>query len=276
MNQQTILTKYAQLLGDGEGKRTNGMAIFAGMGRKKSIKKEEFNDLPNCFNADETMKGRWAEHFGNGNPIIVELGCGKGDLALGLAQAHPEINYIGVDIKATRMWTGARRALEEGTENLAFLRCDIHGISSYFAPEELDGIWITFPDPFPRKKQTKNRMVNERFLIQYARILKPPGQIWFKSDNNSFFEYALEHFEALNAAQIFDIQVQAQTRDLHASDLKDADNGITTDFERRFLDIGKTINYMQFLIQAGPRIEDFPLDEKVSLDPTEKAPRLRH
>lgn len=246
------------------------------MGRKKSIKKDEFNELPNCVNADEGMQGKWAAHFGNEHPIIAELGCGKGDLAYGLAQRYPNVNYIGVDIKATRMWTGARRALEEGVDNIAFLRCDIHALSMYFAPQELAGLWITFPDPFPRKKQTKNRMTNERFLVQYVRLLQAPGQIWFKSDNNSLFEYTLAHFEALNAAEAFEIQVDAVTRDLHSSEFLNEDTGITTDFERRFLDIGKKINYMSFQIQPGAKMDELPLGEKVALDPTEKAPRLRH
>ena len=245
------------------------------MGRKKQVKKDEFNAFANCFNDDRSLAGKWNTHFGNEHPLIVELGCGKGDLSLGLARQHPEMNYLGVDIKATRMWSGAWAGLEEGLENLAFLRTDIHGIQHYFGPGEIDGLWITFPDPYPKKKQSKNRMIHERFLRQYTTILKPGATIWFKTDNNSLFEYCLAHFEELNQKKAFAIEVLEQTRDLHASPLRNPSNGVVTDFEQRFLDIGKKINYMAFTLEAGPNIEQVPVTEGLGLDPTEKAPTLR-
>lgn len=238
-------------------------------------KKEDFDSFKNCVNDAPEWKGRWAEFFGNDNPIIIELGCGKGDLSYGLAVQHPGQNHLGVDVKAVRMWTSALLALENEVENVAFLRIDIHGIANYFDENEVDGIWITFPDPFPRKKQTKNRMVHERFLLQYSRILKPGGTIWFKTDNNSYFEYALDHFAELNEKGVFKIEILEQTRDLHASSLKNEENGITTDFERRFLDIGKTINYMSFTLEEGPNSNLVPATEYTSLDPNEKAPKAR-
>lgn len=245
------------------------------MGRSKLLKIEEFNQLPNCVNMDTSKQGNWASHFGNHHPIVLELGCGKGDISVGLGKLHPETNYIGVDLKGVRMWTGAKAALEEGLDNVAFLRTDIHGINRFFGPAEVDGIWITFPDPYPRKKATKNRMINERFLAQYTEIMKPGGTIWFKSDNNSLFDYALAHFEELNAKEVFQIEVKELTRDLHSSDLKNQDNGITTDFERRFLDIGKTINYMSFTLAVGPNLDKIPATERIALDHTETAPRMR-
>lgn len=245
------------------------------MGRSKLLKIEEFNQLANCVNQDPEMQGKWASHFDNEHPIILELGCGKGDISVGLGRSHPGNNYIGVDLKGVRMWTGATKAMEEGLKNVAFLRTDIHAINRFFAPQEVAGIWITFPDPYPRKKATKNRMINERFLSQYTEILKPGGTIWFKSDNNSLFDYALAHFAELNEKGVFQIEVKELTRDLHASDLKNADNGITTDFERRFLDIGKKINYMSFTLAAGPNIAKIPSTERVALDYNETAPRMR-
>ncbi len=245
------------------------------MSRSKLLKIEEFNRLPNCINMDPAIQGNWAGHFGNQNPIVLELGCGKGDISVGLARLHPDINYIGVDLKGVRMWTGAKTALDEGLSNVAFLRTDIHGISRFFTSEEVDGIWITFPDPYPRKKATKNRMVNERFLSHYVELLKPGGTIWFKTDNNSLFDYALAHFQELNEKEVFRIEIKETTRDLHASDLKNVENGITTDFERRFLDIGKTINYMSFTLSAGPNLDKVPVTERVALDHNETAPRLR-
>lgn len=245
------------------------------MSRRKQHKIDGFNDLPNSVNNSTEHAGKWSEFFGNDHPIILELGCGKGDLSLGLARQHPEFNFLGIDIKGVRMWTGARQGLEEGLDNLGFLRCDLHGLREFFAKEEIGGIWITFPDPFPRKKHTKNRMTNERFLAQYVELLAPGATIWFKTDNNSLFEYTLSHLAELHEKQVFEVEVLEQTRDLHASALLNADNGITTDFERRFLDIGKAINYMAFKIAAGPNIGSIPATEKVDLDRTEKAPKAR-
>lgn len=245
------------------------------MGRKKQHKIDGFNDLPNTVNNSTEHAGKWKEFFGNDHPIVLELGCGKGDLSVGMAGQHPETNYIGIDIKGVRMWTGAREGVEAGLKNLAFLRCDLHGLRDFFAPGEVDGIWITFPDPFPRKKHTKNRMTNERFLKQYTEIMRPGGTIWFKSDNNSLFEYTLAHLEELHAKDVFQVELLHQTRDLHASELRNAENGITTDFERRFLGIGKKINYMAFTIAEGANVDQIPATEKVDLDRTEKAPRVR-
>lgn len=245
------------------------------MGRNKLVKIAEFNEAPNCVHAGEGLAGQWAQRFGNGHPILLELGCGKGDLCVGLARLHPEVNYIGVDIKGVRMWTGAQAALQEGLANVAFLRCDIHAVNHYFAPHEVAGIWITFPDPFPKLKQTKNRMTNERFLRNYTQMLPTGGHVWFKTDNVSLFDYTLNHFAELNARQAFHIETLEQTRDLHASSLKNADNGITTDYERRFIQMGKPIHYLHFTLAAGPQVDKVPVTERVALNPDERAPRLR-
>jgi tRNA (guanine-N7-)-methyltransferase len=194
---------------------------------------------------------------------------------VGLARLDKARNFVGVDIKGVRMWTGAQTALEEGLDNVAFLRADIHAIGQYFGDGEVDGIWITFPDPFPKLKQTKNRMTNERFLKQYARMLKPGGQVWFKTDNNSLFEYTLMHFEELNEKEVFKIHLLEVTRDLRASEFAQADHGITTDYERRFMKMGKKINYVRFTVEAGPNIGMIPATDRVSLDANERAPRLR-
>jgi tRNA (guanine-N7-)-methyltransferase len=249
--------------------------IFAAMGRNKLVKLEEFSTAPNCIFGKDGLAGTWHAHFGNDNPIILELGCGKGDLCVGLARRHPDFNYIGVDLKGVRMWTGAQTALQEGLKNVAFLRADIHGVAHFFASGEVAGIWITFPDPFPRMKQSKNRMTNEKFLKNYVQMLPANGEVWFKTDNNSLFEYTLAHFAELNEKQVFAIEVLEQTRNLHASELKNDDNGITTDYERRFQGMGKPTNYMHFRISAGPNIGMVPACERVALDADERAPRLR-
>lgn len=245
------------------------------MGRKNLQKLEAFNSAPNCIYAAEGLAGTWHARFGNSNPIILELGCGKGDLCVGLAGRHPELNYIGVDLKGVRMSVGARAAIENGLPNVLFLRADIHGVHQYFAPGEVAGLWITFPDPFPRLKNSKNRMTNEKFLKSYTQMLPAGGDVWFKTDNVSLFEYTLAHFAELNDKQVFQIDILEQTRDLHASELKNEDNGITTDYERRFLGMNKPTKYMHFRLSAGPNVGLVPACERVALDSDERAPRVR-
>jgi tRNA (guanine-N7-)-methyltransferase len=245
------------------------------MGRNKLLKLEEFSSAANCIYAKEGLAGTWHAHFGNQNPIVLELGCGKGDLCVGLARRHPDINYVGVDLKGVRMWTGAQAAIQEGLTNVAFLRADIHGVNHFFAPGEVAGIWITFPDPFPRMKQSKNRMTNEKFLKGYVQMLPAGGDVWFKTDNISLFDYTLAHFAELNEKQVFKIEILEMTRDLHASELRDDDNSITTDYERRFLGMNKATKYMHFTLAAGPNVGMVPACERLALDETERAPRLR-
>jgi tRNA (guanine-N7-)-methyltransferase len=257
------------------GGNPNASRIFAAMGRKNLLKLEEFSTSPNCIFGKEGLAGTWHDRFGNQNPIILELGCGKGDLALGLARRHPDVNYIGVDLKGVRMRTGALAALKEGLHNVLFLRADIHGVSHFFAPNEVAGLWITFPDPFPRLKNSKNRMINEKFLKNYVQMLPAGGDVWFKTDNITLFDYTLSHFAELNDKQVFKIEIVEMTRDLHASALRNDDNGITTDYERRFLAMGKPTNYMHFRLSAGPNVGMVPACERVALDSDERAPRVR-
>ena len=236
---------------------------------------EGFNLLPNAVNNDVQWKGRWQERFGNDHPIQLELGCGKGDLTLGLARMHPERNFIGVDIKGVRLYTGAKTALEEGLANVQFLRCDIRGIGMFFEENEIQDIWITFPDPYPKKGQTRNRLTQEIFLAQYARLLHPEGKIFFKTDNTSLFSFTLDHFQELHEREILHIDILEMTRDLHQSDLLSEDNRHITDYERRFLDMGKPICYLSGTLQPGPNIGMVPATEKVALATDEKAPRIR-
>ncbi|MEM6268666.1 MAG: tRNA (guanosine(46)-N7)-methyltransferase TrmB [Bacteroidota bacterium] len=243
------------------------------MSRKKMPKIEGFNRMPNGVNNDTEWKGKWCERFGNDHPIVLEIGCGKGDLALGLAHLHPDKNFIGVDIKGVRLYSGARRALTEELHNVQFLRCDIHGIGLFFAPQEISEIWITFPDPFPKKGQTRNRLTNEIFLAQYARILAPGGKLYLKTDNTSLFAYTLDHLAELEQKAVFQVDIYHHVSDLHQSDLTNPDNGVITDYERRFLDMGKPICYLELSLVEGPNLDSVPLTEKVALVTDEKAPR---
>ena len=158
------------------------------------------------------MKGSWGkEFFKNDNPIVLELGCGKGEYAVGLAKKYPEKNFIGIDIKGARMWTGAKASVEEGLENVAFLRTNIELIHHFFAAGEVAEIWITFPDP-QMKKVTK-RLTSTRFMELYLQILKPQGIVHLKCDSNFLFTYTTEMVKANNFPVLF------STTDLYHSEI---------------------------------------------------------
>lgn len=159
-----------------------------------------FNSFPNCsflpfekINKGHPVKGKWrTEQFKNNNPIVLELGCGRGEYTIGLAKNHPEKNFIGVDIKGNRIWTGAKEAIDKKMDNVAFIRTRIDFIEHCFTENEVDEIWITFPDPQPNKPSTRKRLTNPMFLNRYFKFLKPGGRIHLKTDNTGFYEYTLE------------------------------------------------------------------------------------
>lgn len=166
----------------------------------KLEKFEDFKSFSNCtflpfekISEGHPLKGKWrTEQFHNGNPIVLELGCGKGEYTVGLAKNNPDKNYIGVDIKGNRIWTGAREALDKKMQNVAFIRTRIDFIEHCFDKDEVDEIWITFPDPQPNKPRERKRLTNPLFLNRYFKFLKPGGLIHLKTDNTGFYEYTLE------------------------------------------------------------------------------------
>ncbi|MBR1414522.1 MAG: tRNA (guanosine(46)-N7)-methyltransferase TrmB [Prevotella sp.] len=190
------------------------------------------------------MRGHWREqYFHNDNPIVLELGCGKGEYAVELAKANPDRNYIGVDIKGARMWTGATRALQEGIANVAFLRTNIEIIDRFFAPGEVQEIWLTFSDP--QMKNARKRLTSTYFLERYRRFLTDRGIIHLKTDSQFLFTYttALVSHNAL--------PVEACTDDLYAPSSAWRDSAaaaIQTYYEQMWLDRGLSIKYVQFLL----------------------------
>jgi tRNA (guanine-N7-)-methyltransferase len=160
----------------------------------------EVEAFPNCFafhfmelQNGFKMRGKWHEEFfRNDHPLIIELGCGKGEYTVGLARAHRNRNYIGVDIKGNRIWTGARQALDEQLTNTAFLRTRIDFIDHCFAPSEVSEIWITFPDPQPQKNRARKRLTHPMFINRYRKFLKAGGLVHLKTDSTSLYEYTLE------------------------------------------------------------------------------------
>lgn len=190
------------------------------------------------------LKGKWAEgHFGNNKPITLELACGKGDYTLGLARSYPERNFIGVDIKGARIWKGAGIALNDQLENVAFLRTRIEQIALFFAPSEIDEIWITFPDPFLNEKKAKRRLTSPRFIGEYRKILKSDGLVHLKTDEPNLYEYSLE-----SIAEDSSNTILYQKDDIYLDALYIPELEIKTFYEKMHLEVGKTIKYIQFKI----------------------------
>lgn len=189
------------------------------------------------------LRGRWREEvFHNDRPIILELGCGKGEYTVGLASARPDANYIGVDIKGARMWTGATDAQRRGLKNVAFLRTDIELLPSFFAPGEVDEIWITFPDP--QMKKVRKRLTSTRFLDLYRQVLKDGGIINLKTDSPFLYTYTSIMADENR------LPVEVRTDNLYASAAADEILKIRTYYEQQWLDRGLTIKYIRFALPA--------------------------
>ncbi len=184
-------------------------------------------------------KGKWSEaFFGNSNPIVLELGCGKGEYTVKLASHFPEYNFIGLDIKGARMWVGATQAMERGLNNVGFLRTNIENIRLFFAEKEVSEIWLTFPDP--QMKKTRKRMTATNFIEKYRKLMVPNGIIHLKSDSNFIYRYT----EAMVAENQFELI--RKTDDLYRSELLDEVLSIQTYYERQWLDRGLSIKYLSF------------------------------
>jgi len=190
----------------------------------------------------EKVKGKWQElYFKNEKPLTIELGCGRGEYSVGLARLFPERNFIGIDIKGARIWKGSKIADEENLENVAFLRIHILEIENFFEEGEVDEIWITFPDPRPKKGDAKKRLTHSRFLDMYRKILRKGGKVHLKTDNDGLFDYAMEVVQARK-----DIEILAHTHDLYHSELNALHHGLKTRYEEMFTEEGHSIKYLQF------------------------------
>ena len=192
------------------------------------------------------LKGKWArEHFSNDHPITLELACGRGEYTLDLARQYPERSFIGVDIKGARIWRGAKNAIAEGLENAAFLRTRIEVIAAFFAPGEIDEIWITFPDPFLKKGKENRRLTAPRFLRQYRRMLRPGGIVHLKTDSRELYDWTGEVFAGQPA-----VEVLHRDHDIYAGPLVIPELATETYYEKLHKGLGKTITYTQF--RFGP------------------------
>lgn len=210
------------------------------MGHKKLIRFEEIKTFPNVLIYPQGMHEKWQAHFGNENPITLELACGKGEYTVGLARMFPERNFVGVDIKGNRIWKGARTALDESLKNAAFLRTDISRLTDYFVRGEVEEIWITFADPYLRNSRQKKRLTHIRFLQLYQQILVPGGRIHLKTDSPEFYEFTLDTVRQWNC------RLHANIPDIHAGDQVDQVLSIRTYYETLHLQAGRIIKYLSF------------------------------
>ena len=208
------------------------------------------------------MKGRWREdYFHNQNPIVLELGCGKGEYTVGLGRLYPDVNFIGVDIKGARMHTGAKQALTEGLPNVAFLRTNIEIIDRFFAPDEVQEIWLTFSDP--QMKNPRKRLSSTFFMERYRRFLTDGGIIHLKTDSNFLFTYTTFMVERNSLPLLF------RTEDLYHTDGIDEQTrkilSIQTYYEAQWIERGLNIRYMKFRLPHGTELKEpdveIPLDD---------------
>ncbi|WP_282787020.1 tRNA (guanosine(46)-N7)-methyltransferase TrmB [Flavobacterium croceum] len=224
------------------------------MGSKNKLKRfkenETFNNViqptrEEVVSGSFPYKGKWnSDFFKNNNPIVVELGCGKGEYTIGLAQRNPNINYIGIDVKGARFWRGAKTSQEENLHNVAFIRTQIELITDIFAKNELDEIWITFPDPQIKYKRTKHRMTNSDFLQLYKKILKPNGIVNLKTDSEFMHGYTLGLLHGERHEVIYANHNVYKNEGAPSEVIE-----IQTFYEKQYLEIDKAITYIKFKIK---------------------------
>ena len=223
------------------------------MGSKNKLKRFKENetfgnvlqpDRDALTTADFSLKGKWkTDFFKNDHPIVLELGCGKGEYTVQLAQNNPMVNYIGIDIKGARFWRGAKTALETGLNNVAFLRTQIELICACFAENEIDEIWITFPDPQIKYKRTKHRLTNDAFLQRYKHILNDTGVVHLKTDSEFMHGYTLGLLHGRGH------EVQYANHDVyHQEGSPEEVTAIHTFYEQTYLEQNKAITYIRFKI----------------------------
>lgn len=186
----------------------------------------------------ETVKGRWAELFGNDNPIYLELGCGKGKFISRMAQDNPDRNYIAIEGQSNVALRALEKAQEGRLANLRIFIDYVHDLQDYFTEGELDGIYLNFSDPWPKARHAKRRLTHRNRLENYRKVLSDKGTVEFKTDNDGLFDFTIEELEEGG------FEILQQTRDLHKSGFSAAE--ITTEYEERFKDAGKNINFVKF------------------------------
>jgi len=225
------------------------------MSKRKQKKLADLRKMPNVFQnfnwaAAEledfegkkvNFQGKWAtEVFKNDAPIVLELGCGYGEYTMAMAERFPTFNFIGMDIKGPRLWTGAKYLLDNGLKNAIFIRSNVQLVPQIFAANEISEIWIPFPDPYPHKGKSQKRLTSERFLKHYEHILSPDGLLHLKTDSDLLYEFTLETIEELNCRLLL------HYKDLYSADFDNDLLTINTRYEKLNLSGADSIKYVKF------------------------------
>jgi tRNA (guanine-N7-)-methyltransferase len=229
----------------------NKLARWTELGSFDKVIQPEIRDISTT---DHPVKGNWNRGlFRNENPVILELGCGKGEYTVGMAARFPGNNYIGIDIKGARMWRGAKTANEQKLPNVAFLRTRVEFINSFFAADEVDEIWITFPDPHPGGRNSNKRLTSPWFLNNYRLFLKNKGLVHLKTDNAELYNYTKTVVEKNTLGIVF------ATNDIYSEDSESEPysvHSIVTHYEKIFLEKGLKIKYLSFILDKEKIIKD--------------------
>lgn len=224
------------------------------MGQKKLIRFNEIKTFPNVHEYPQGMAGKWREYFKNDNGITLELACGKGEYAVGLGRLHPGRNFIGIDLKGNRIWRGAKTALDNNLANVAFIRSHIDKITDYFAPGEVEEIWITFPDPQLRNSRMKKRLTYPRFLRLYQQIITPGATINLKTDSPDLY-----HFTK-TVIDLYELELVADNDDIYAQADVSPELSIKTHYEGLDIAGSNRIHYLSFRLN-----NELPQDKDIVL-----------
>jgi tRNA (guanine-N7-)-methyltransferase len=233
------------------------------MGQKKLVRFAELETFSNVLQFPVKMPGTWNGFFENKNPLVLELACGKGEYALGLAKIYPNKNFIGIDIKGNRLWVGAKKAIQHCLDNVAFLRIQIDQITEYFANQEVDEIWITFPDPQLRISKSKKRLTHPKFLRLYYQVLKPFGKIHLKTDSPDLYYFTKK------VVDMYGCHLHKDIDDVYAEPGIPPDLRIVTHYESLDIAQSKKVHYLCFsLPQILPSKEmDIALQQLLKAHP---------
>jgi len=219
------------------------------MAHKKLIRFAELETFDNVLQFPKNIRGKWRAFFKNENPIILELACGKGEYAVGLGMLYHQKNFIGIDIKGNRIWVGAKKALENKLHNVAFLRTQIDQVNEYFLKDEVNEIWITFPDPQLRKSKAKKRLTHPKFLRLYQQFLKQEGHIHLKTDSPDLYNFTK------SVIKLYDLELLADYNDVYAMPHLNNELKIKTHYEALDIAQSNRVHYLQFRLNATLELE---------------------
>ena len=234
------------------------------MAQKKLLRFAQIKEFENVFEYPSDMQGKWHKHFKNKQPIILELACGRGEYTVSLAKLYPYKNFVGIDIKGNRMYIGAKKALDERITNAAFLRTQIEKLPVYFAQDEIDEIWITFPDPQLRLSKAKKRLTHPRFLRLYQQVLKAKGCIHLKTDSPDLYLFTKM------VAKMLVIDIMVDLDNAYSQENIEAELKIKTHYESLDIAGSKKIHYLQFRLPAVLKDIDQQLQMEIEQDAANK------